>query len=98
MSTSDNRKIPRLEFLDPVHLSLAQEKSGNIKPIENEAQGIDISSHGLGILTPLALKAGDVLKVSLPARTDGTFLPVFSQIVWVKRQEKEYRAGLQFLS
>lgn len=98
MSSSNNRKIPRNEFFEPVQLSLLKEKSGILKLIEKNSQGIDISSQGLGILTPLALKAGEVLKVSLPARTQETFLPVFSQVVWVRKQEKEYRAGLQFLS
>lgn len=98
MSSSNNRKIPRNEFLEPVQLSLLKEKSGILKIIEKNGQGIDISSQGLGILTSLALKGGEVLKVSLPARTRGTFLPVFSQVVWVKKQDREYRAGLQFLS
>jgi hypothetical protein len=98
MSSSNKRKIPRNEFFEPVQLSLLKEKSGILKMIEKNSQGIDISSHGLGILTRSALKKGDVLKVSLPARTDGAYLPIFSQVVWVKRQDKEYRAGLQFLS
>ena len=98
MSASNKRKIMRHEFLQPIQLSLLQEKSGILKIKEKKGQGIDISSQGLGILTPLALKAGEVLKVSLPSRTDGTFLPVFSQVVWAKKQNKEYRVGLQFLS
>lgn len=98
MSASNKRELPRYKFFESLQLSLAQEASKKIKMIENNAQGIDISSHGVGILTRLALKRGDVLKVSLPAPTQGTFLPVFSQVVWVEKQDKEYRAGLQFLS
>jgi hypothetical protein len=98
MSSSNKRKIPRQEFFETIPLSILQKTSGILKIDEKNGQGIDISSQGLGILTRSAFKKGDVLKVSLPARTDGTFLPVFSQVVWVERQDKEYRAGLQFLS
>jgi hypothetical protein len=98
MSTQNKRKIRRNEFIEPVQLSLLQEKSGISKIIEKKAQGIDISSQGLGILTRSVLKKGDVLKVSLPARTEGISIPVFSEIVWVRRQEKAYRVGLLFLS
>jgi hypothetical protein len=98
MGSPNSRKIPRLEFLEPVPLSPSQETSGKIILIENEARGIDISSQGLGITTSSTLKKGDVWRISLPARTEGAVLPVFPGVVWVNRQNKEYRAGLQFLS
>lgn len=98
MSATNKRTIPRLEFSEPVRIHLTQEKSGKIEHLESEAQGVDISSHGLGLLTTPALKKGDILKVILPSRADGAVLPVFSQVVWARKNNDQYRVGLQFLS
>ena len=87
----NNRKFTRYKFIDFVRLALANSIS------ENNGQGIDISSQGIGIVTPMKLGKGDVLKALIPAKTKGILLPVISQVVWVKKRNKEYRVGLQFL-
>ena len=97
-SESEKRTIPRRDFSQPVHLKCTREKSGQIELIEKFCQGIDITSNGLGILTDLPFKKGDVLKVTIPSKVDDAFLPVFSRVAWARKQNDGFRVGLQFLS
>jgi hypothetical protein len=49
------------------------------------------------MITNLFLQKGDVVKVQLPSKSEGTVLPVLSQVVWTKKKNSEFRVGLQFL-
>lgn len=95
---SGKRKIDRTEFPHTFHLHLMTEQSGKLELLENISKGIDISSHGLGIRTSHSFKRGDVVKIQLPSQAEGTFLPVFSQVVWARKENDGFRVGLQFLS
>jgi hypothetical protein len=97
-SESEKRKLARSDFPQAIHLQLTAEQSGKLEILESTSRGIDISSHGLGLVTNLSLKKGDIVKVQLPAQAEGTLLPVFSQVVWARKENSEFRAGLQFLS
>jgi hypothetical protein len=94
----EKRKIPRCDFPQPIHFNLTREISGNLKLLEGISRGIDISSHGLGILTDLSLQRGDVLKVLIPARAENAIMPVFSRVAWAKKENNEFRVGLEFLA
>jgi len=95
---SEKRKINRTGFLHTFQLQLTTGQSGKLELLENISQGIDISSHGLGIRTNYSFRKGDVVKVQLPSRVAGAFLPVFSQVVWTRKENDGFRVGLQFLS
>jgi hypothetical protein len=95
---SEKRKLARSGFPQVVHLRLTAEQSGKLELLESVSRGIDINSHGLGLVTNLSLRKRDLIKVQLPAQAEGTLLPVFSQVIWAKKENNEYRVGLQFLS
>jgi len=58
-------------------------------------RGVDISKYGLGLITEVRLKEGDILQVLLPAIGDTT-LPVFAEVKW-SVPFNSFRVGLQFL-
>jgi hypothetical protein len=93
---SEKRKITRSDFLQTIPIQLTKEQKGKLELLENISRGIDINSLGLGILTNLPLQKGDVVKVQLPSKAEGTVLPVLSQVVWTIKQNSEFRVGLQF--
>jgi hypothetical protein len=95
---SEKRRIDRTEFPHTFHLHLTTEQSGRLELLEAISQGIDINSHGLGIRTNYSFRKGDVVRVQLPSQAEGTFLPVFSQVVWSRKENDGFRVGLQFLS
>jgi hypothetical protein len=95
---SEKRKLARSDFPQTIHLQLTAEQSGKLELLESISRGLDINSHGLGLVTDLSLQKGDVVKIRLPAQAEGTFLPVFSQVVWALKENSEYRVGLQFLT
>jgi PilZ domain len=93
----EKRRIQRSGFPQTVRLDLIQEESNQIKNERRSAQGVDISSQGLGLVTPFPLQQGQVIRISLPAKESPALLPVFSEVRWVKGAGKEYRLGVQFL-
>jgi hypothetical protein len=62
-----------------------------------EVYGVDISSGGIGITTPQALRVGEVVKVEYPLNGSGMTLPVYSEVVWTQAAQGTARAGLRFL-
>ena len=62
-----------------------------------QAQGIDISSGGIGIATSQALCIGEVVKLEYPLNDSGVTVPVYSEVVWSQMSEKNVRVGLRFL-
>ena len=64
---------------------------------ETSAQAQDLSEHGLGITTGAALKTGQLVDIRA---NEGLGGPVRARVVWVGAPEsdKQYRAGLEFLS
>jgi hypothetical protein len=94
---NEKRKIARMSFSQSVQLDLIQEESNPIKNEQITAQGMDISSRGLGLVTLFPLKRGQVLRVFIPAKGTTVFLPVFSEVRWVRVAKDEYRSGVQFL-
>jgi len=67
-------------------------------PVRQEGVGIDISEHGIGILTAYPLKKDEVLKLYFPLNSDRATLPVFARVAWAKSIEKRFRVGMQFLA
>ena len=93
----EKRRIQRSCFPQAIRLDLIQEESNQISDQQLSAQGVDISSQGLGIVVPFPLHQGQVLRISIPAKETTAFLPVFSEVRWVRVTDGEYRLGLEFL-
>ena len=94
---SEKRAILRRDFSQPVNFKFSRERDGQVELFEETGRGVDICSHGLGLITDQKFNKGDVFKVTLPSTAEETLLPVYSQVVWVMRQEDGYRVGLHFL-
>lgn len=95
--SADKRKIVRHDFRQTIHLQATREREGKLEFLESVSRGVDINSHGLGLVTDIALQAGDVVRAQVLVLPEGTFLPVFSRVVWSGSKNKEFRVGLQFL-
>ena len=93
----EKRRIQRSHFSQSIRLDLIQEESDQINNRHFSVQGVDISSQGLGIVVPFPLHQGQVLRISIPAKETTAFLPVFSEVRWVRVTDGEYRLGLEFL-
>lgn len=66
----------------------------NQKPLESKMSGtlIDISQNGLGFLTDVPLKPGNVLKFdNLDACNSGI-------VMWTIQSDKSYRVGVRFVA
>jgi len=95
---SEKRRIVRNSFLQKISLQVTREMEGRLEFLEGSGYGIDINSHGLGLKANLPLLKGDVVKAQIPSMSEGTFLPVLSQVVWSRKENSEFRVGLRFLS
>lgn len=93
----EKRRIQRSGFPQSIRLDFIQEESDQISTQHLSAQGVDISSQGLGIVTPFPVHQGQVIRIAIPAKETTAFLPVFSEVRWVRVTDGEYRLGLEFL-
>ena len=71
--------------------------SGLPENILKNGMGVDLSPGGIGLTTDYPLHAGDVLKLFFPVGVGDASLPVFSEVMWSRPADGEYRAGLRFL-
>lgn len=94
---SQKRSSDRKIFNKTIRFELSIMESGQLKNIQNEGLGLDISQSGLGLTTEYALKEGDVLRLILPIKELDTTLPVLAETVWSNPANGHFRAGLRFL-
>jgi hypothetical protein len=66
--------------------------------IEQHGDGVDISRHGLGMLTAYPLKEGEFLRLHFPLDSVDTTLPVFAKVVWARMEGSSFRVGMAFLA
>ncbi len=62
------------------------------------SRAVDISSHGLGMLSDYRLVRGMVLQISVPVEEIGITLPLFAEVARVSMARESFKAGLRFLS
>lgn len=74
------------------------EGEGKIKTIKTRGYGIDISSNGIGMLSPCAFSEGEVIKLMLPKSIAKSGYPIFAEVLWSKIEGEACRAGLRFLT
>ncbi len=86
----------RKEFSEPLEFELSAIEPGAPGGTTCKAQGLDISSYGLGLLTDYPLVRGMVLRLVLPAH-ESAAVPVFAEVAWSDPVGGRFRAGLRFL-
>ena len=93
-----DRSCSRKSIRKPVSFELSLMGSGHPVNILKSGVGVDLSSGGMGLTTDYPLHEGDVLKLFFPVDVGNTSLPVFSEVVWARATDGEFRAGLRFLA
>ncbi len=92
------RSCARRSIRKPVSFELSLMGSGLPENIVRSGVGVDLSSGGMGLATDYPLHEGEVLKLFFPIGVGNTSLPVYSEVVWSRSKEGEFRAGLRFLA
>ncbi len=88
---SNTRKSERHPFSGAAAISVTVIQFGKPEQIETTVKGIDISDGGLGISSEIPLAPGFVWFRSRISDHGG------GMIVWSRKMEGGYRAGIQFL-
>jgi hypothetical protein len=91
---SEQRIAERKKFTQALKLDISTIELGKMSC---ESRGVDVSSHGLGIVSDYPLLEGMVLRISLPVNEMGIALPVFAEVAWVMPGRESLRAGLRCL-
>ncbi len=94
---TDGRAAGRQVFSRPIEFELSATGAAGMGPTMSVAQGLDISSHGIGMLADFPLTKGMILRLSLPLNVAGAALPVFAEVAWAIPDSDYFRAGLRFL-
>jgi len=94
----EKRLMKREKFNRPVGLAMSFIEKKEIKDLQHEALGEDISRYGLGLITKHSLTQGNVLKLLIPININNISLPVFAVVKWSEPYKDKFRAGLQFLA
>jgi hypothetical protein len=85
------RKHPRKSFSDNLGIPVTLIQFGKLHRHDITVQGVDISEGGLGIVADVPLSPGFVwFWRSVGERKGG-------MIVWTRKENDKYRAGIQFL-
>lgn len=94
----EKRACPRMPLNCDIgfEITLFEEK-GQIRTIKTRGYGLDISSNGIGMLSPCAFSKGEVIRVILPKSIMKSESPVFAEVLWSKVEGETCRAGLRFL-
>lgn len=95
---SEKRKNQRSQFLQSIALQRINQPAEDQVLLEHVSRGIDISPQGLGLITRLALREGEIVKIKVQSKAEGVFLPIFSRVVWTKKDKNGFRVGFRFLS
>ena len=94
----EKRAENRKPFSKSVEFELNRIGSDKGGFIQVKGTGVDLSSKGLGFLTGISLRPGEILKLRLPSYPNGFTLPVLSEVRWANSEEERYRVGVQFIS
>jgi hypothetical protein len=95
--TPDKRHLERGPFSYQVLIECNDPDSGSFGPVQLRAEGIDINSNGIGILTEKPINPGGVVKVYLPLGDPKTMIATLSEVRWTRPSEGNYRMGLHFI-
>jgi hypothetical protein len=93
----ENRQMERKTFPYPVLIELINQEQGTFEHLQNQGQGIDISSQGIGITSESPIDPGQVVKMYIPLGNLETLVPSFSEVRWIKKSNSNYRLGFKFI-
>lgn len=96
----EKRRSVREDFNNPFEFELSAIESCSSGDASRSAQGIDISTQGLGLMTDYPLARGMVLRLVLPVRGVETMIPVCAEVAWAGLADEsgnQVRAGVRFL-
>lgn len=93
----EKRGAEREPFACPVFFDWTVRDEKLLGLIRGRGTISNIQACGVGLISELPLKAGDVLKIYLPVKGTRITLPAFSEVRWVRPKGKLFYAGLQFL-
>lgn len=89
----ERRKHPRLNVY---HLSVPVKIKTNTDNMLLPGILLDISAGGVGILSFKEIPVGTTVKLSISLHNIHTDV-ITAKVVWIKKQDKTYRVGFQFL-
>lgn len=86
----------------PVNLTVCFDRIGEAGATEvqvaTQGQCHDLSEGGLNLLTAVALRVGEVLRLHLPLLGGDSSLPVTAEVRWTHEIDEGFASGLQFLA
>jgi PilZ domain len=88
---SSTRKFPRQTYNSSTDIPVTVIQFGKLERMDITVKGVDISDGGLGIQTDIPLSPGFVWFWSTVGTHKG------GMIVWSRKEDSGYRAGIQFL-
>jgi hypothetical protein len=88
---ASTRKYPRLSFSAAQDIPVTVIQFGKLERMDITVKGVDISDGGLGIQTDIPLSPGFIWFWSTVGTHKG------GMIVWSRKEDSGYRAGIQFL-
>jgi hypothetical protein len=91
ITMNDTRKYPRLTFPAADGIPVTVIQFGKLERVDLTVKGVDISDGGLGIQSDIPLSPGFVWFWSAVGPHKG------GMIVWSRKEDRGYRAGIQFL-
>jgi len=95
--TPYKRQLGRRLFSYPVLIEWNDPDSGCFGPVQFRADGVDINSNGIGVLTEKPINPGGVVKLYLPLGDPKTMIATLSEVRWTRKSEGNYRMGLHFI-
>jgi hypothetical protein len=93
----DKRQMERTVFSYPVLIECNDPDLGSFGPVQFRADGVDINSNGIGVLTKKPISPGGVVKLYLPLGDPKTMIATLSEVRWTRKSEGNYRMGLHFI-
>lgn len=97
MRGENKRHDQRDEFRHLLEVKVSATREATARPI-SRAQGVDISSGGVGLQVDDELWTGEVVQLFVPLGGSTATIPVFAEVRWVASHAANYRVGLQFLA
>ncbi|MBI4377847.1 MAG: PilZ domain-containing protein [Nitrospinae bacterium] len=99
--TTANEQEKRLKIRSPFNQSISFDmidlESNILRNISYTGIGVDISEHGLGMISDYTFKKAQVVKLHLPLQEMDRPFSVFAEVMWSRPAKSHFRTGLRFL-
>ena len=95
---AEKRASSRAAICQSLSFEMSEKVSGRFKNVPICGFGVDICLGGIGLITDRILNEGDVLKLFIPVAEVNILLPVYTEVMWSRPTDGDFRAGLRFLA